>query len=403
MRTTLLLALLMLGGAMFIGGAARADDKKPAPSKDPNAPYPPEWRKRVTKAVDDGVEHLLSKQAADGSWLPVKEQVEWRLGYTALVTLACLKGGITGRDMQIRKAFKWMRTRKLNKTYEVGVLLMALHALYSPTDERKIVEVDKYGNRKIKDPCLTDMTPDHRKWMKEGVQFLIKHQVGGHWRYPEDGLDTSNTQYALLGLWAASRCGLKIPAKVWMDSLNWLMGTQERTGRSVRLLINEVRGDYRVAWTEKARARGFRYTPDKPVTGAMTTAGMAGMAICQDELWSSRKFKPEMRKASRRAIRDSLAWMQDNFDVARNPGEPGGGWHFYYLYGMERAGILARARFMGKHDWYKEGADFLMQKQRSDGSWRNEGDQLADTAFAVLFLKRSTSRTRNPVITHTAK
>lgn len=121
--------------------------EEPKTTKDPNEAYPPEFRKRVTKAVDAGVEYLMKHQAADGSWLPPKEQLDWRLGYTALMTLACLKGGITGRDLQIRKAFKWIRTRKLNKTFEVGVVLMALHALYSPTDEHETVEVDKYGNR----------------------------------------------------------------------------------------------------------------------------------------------------------------------------------------------------------------------------------------------------------------
>jgi hypothetical protein len=66
---------------------------------------------------------------------------------------------------------------------------------------------------------------------------------------------------------------------------------------------------------------------------------------------------------------------------------------------MERAGILARCRFMGDRDWYLEGAEWLLKQQRSDGSWRQEEDPQLDTAFAVLFLKRSTSRTRNPVIT----
>jgi hypothetical protein len=396
------LPLLLLAALLAFAGEARAADEE-KPRQEPNEGYDPAFRARVNKAVDKGVEYVLAHQAADGSWLPPKEQLDWRLGYTALMTLACLKGGIKGRDPQIRKAFAWMRTRKLNKTYEVGILLMALHALYSPTDERTLVEVDKYGNRKIKDPCLSDMPPKDRDWMKKGVAFLLKHQVGGHWRYPENGTDLSNTQYALLGLWAASRCGLKIPSKVWMDSLNWLTGYQERSGRAVRLLVNEVRGKYRVAWTEKARARGFRYVPEHPVTGSMTTAGMACVAICQDELWTSRRFTPEMRRVSRRSIRDALAWMQDNFDVTRNPGEPTGGWHFYYLYGMERAGILARARFMGKHDWYKVGADFLLEQQRSDGSWAAGGDPQVDSAFAILFLKRSTSRTRNPVITPSAK
>ena len=408
-RVTLLFAILLcLAGLLGASqpAAAKGAGKKDEPFRIRNEDYPEAFRKRVNASVDRGVEYLLQKQVADGSWPANKNLLDHRLGHTALMTLACLKGGITKRDVQIRKAVDWMRTQKITKVYDAGVLLMAIHALYSPTDAKSIVEVDKYGQRKIKDPCLTDMIPKDRALMKKAVDFLLKHQEGGHWRYPEKGVDLSNTQYALLGLWAASRCGFKIPSKVWMDALNWLLKSQERTGRSVKLLINEVRGEYRVAWTENARARGFRYIPGgspvegkKPVTGSMTTAGMASVAICQDELWSSRRFTPAMRKVSRRSIRDALAWMQDNFDVTRNPGEPGGGWLYYYLYGMERAGILARARFMGKHDWYKAGADWLLAEQRSDGSWRGDGDPQIDSAFAILFLKRSTTRARNPAIT----
>ncbi|MDJ0523052.1 MAG: prenyltransferase/squalene oxidase repeat-containing protein [Planctomycetota bacterium] len=410
-----LLAVLALGGG---AADAKGGAKELKPLKIKNDLYPEAFRKRVNAAVDEGVEYLMKRQAIDGSWPANKALKEqgFHLGHTALMTLACLKGGLTKRDPGIRKAVDWMRTQKIDKTYSAGVVLMAIHALYNPSDERSIVKVDKYGQRKIEDPCLTDMIPKDRALMKKALSFLLKNQHGGNWRYPgshshgdtytEGGFDLSNTQYALLGLWAASRCGFKIPSKVWMDSLDWLLKAQERTGRSVKLLVNEVRGDYRVAWTEKAKARGFRYIPGgspteglKPVTGSMTTAGMACVAICQDELWGSRRFDPKMRKLSRRSIRDALAWMQDNFDVTRNPGEPGGGWHFYYLYGMERAGILARCRFMGKHDWYKSGADWLLAKQRSNGSWSASTDEQLDTAFAILFLKRSTTRARNPAIT----
>ena len=54
---------------------------------------------------------------------------------------------------------------------------------------------------------------------------------------------------------------------------------------------------------------------------------------------------------------------------------------------------------MGKHDWYQEGAEFLLSAQRSDGGWYQQDDVQIDTAFAILFLKRSSSRTRNPAIT----
>jgi hypothetical protein len=163
--------------------------------------------------------------------------------------------------------------------------------------------------------------------------------------------------------------------------------------------VNDVQGGYRVAWTEDARARGFRYRPEDPVTGSMTTAGLAGLAICQDELWSSRRFTPEARARSRRAIRDALAWLQDNFDVTKNPGQPANAWHHYYLYGLERAGILSRSRFVGKFDWYLEGAQFLLASQRGNGSWAGDQAGTIDTSFAILFLRRSTTRPYNPAIT----
>lgn len=396
----LLAAIALLAALLLIAPTAAWSKDRPKPKqvKEKNDPYPPAFRKRIDDAVDNGVECLIGKQRSDGSWPAEGELRKHQLGVTALCTLACLKGGVKASDPQIRNAFANMRAQPLRKTYDVGVLLMAIHAKYSPLEALEDVETDKYGQRIIKDPCQSKMTKEDRAWVQKAVKFLLDNQKGGHWRYPEDGVDLSNTQYALLGLWSASRCGFKIPPKVWMDSMNWLLSVQERTGPQVKLMINEVRGDYRVAWTENARARGFRYRPENPISAAMTTAGMAGVAICQDELWSSRKFTPPMRQRTRRSIRDAMAWIQDNFDVSKNPGEPTGGWHYYYLYGLERAGILARMRFMGKWDWYKEGAEYLLSKQSGAGCWTRE-HTLLDTAFAILFLKRSTRRTRNPVIT----
>ena len=45
------------------------------------------------------------------------------------------------------------------------------------------------------------------------------------------------------------------------------------------------------------------------------------------------------------------------FDV--NPGASGmprHKWHYYYLYGLERLGHIARVRFVGDEDWYLQGA-----------------------------------------------
>jgi len=68
-------------------------------------------------------------------------------------------------------------------------------------------------------------------------------------------------------------------------------------------------------------------------------------------------------------------------------------WHYYYLYGLERAGVLSLCLRFGKHDWYEEGANFLLRAQRADGSWSSDGmvSALSNTCFAILFLKKATT------------
>jgi hypothetical protein len=383
-----------------------AEPAKPAPAplpREKDDPYPPAFRQRVNKAVEDGVAALFAAQRPDGSWVtPDKETQGYPLGVTALMTLACLMGGTPGDDPRIEKAFGYLRTLPLEKTYSVSVLLMALHAKYAGAEDMFAQDgTDAYGNPVNKDPCLSKMNPVDKEWMERAVEYLLKHQRNGNWRYPEQGTDLSNTQYALLGLWAASRCGAKIPQEAWFAALEWLLASQERTGPEATLRLTEARGDYRIVVTERARARGFKYIPGRPdyvPTGAMTSAGLAGLVICQDELWASRRFTAEQRNRTRKGVRDAMAWLQENFDVTRNPGQVGGGWHLYYLYGLERAGILARTRFIGTKDWYLEGATWLLGRQESDGTWRVE-HKLLDTAFAVLFLKRSAMKARQRAIT----
>ena len=71
----------------------------------------------------------------------------------------------------------------------------------------------------------------------------------------------------------------------------------------------------------------------------------------------------------------------------------------YYLYGVERTGRMTARRFIGKHDWYREGADMLVRNQDHLSSfWRGTGNAennpLIGTSFALLFM----SKGRRPVL-----
>lgn len=66
---------------------------------------------------------------------------------------------------------------------------------------------------------------------------------------------------------------------------------------------------------------------------------------------------------------------------------------FYYLYSLEKACDLAGWEKLGDHDWYKDGAEYLMKIQENNGSWVDPKlDDLTATPFAVLFLKRASQR-----------
>jgi hypothetical protein len=149
-------------------------------------------------------------------------------------------------------------------------------------------------------------------------------------------------------------------------------------------------------------ARGWGYQPGREATGSMTTAGVSSLAICRSHLLGKAVFKGDLSAKTERALNDGLAWLNVNFSVKGNP--PGGGWHYYYLYGLERAGVLADTRFLGDHDWYREGAEYLLRNQNRAGYWprlgrrgrRGGADTLSDTCFALLFLRRATVPVRVP-------
>ncbi|MBV8881254.1 MAG: hypothetical protein JO332_14910, partial [Planctomycetaceae bacterium] len=67
----------------------------------------------------------------------------------------------------------------------------------------------------------------------------------------------------------------------------------------------------------------------------------------------------------------------------------------YYLYALERAGMLLDVPTIAKHDWYAEGAAAILDAQKADGSWfggANRCKPTWDTCFAILFLKKATQR-----------
>jgi len=89
----------------------------------------------------------------------------------------------------------------------------------------------------------------------------------------------------------------------------------------------------------------------------------------------------------------AFKWLAKYFTVQTNPGK-GNNTRLYYLYGLERAARLAGRRFVGPHDWYRDGAKHLLRIQNpNNGYWvtpngHGEDNKLVATSFALLFLSK---------------
>lgn len=393
---------------LALGRAPEARAEPPGPPPPRGAlkveRYPASWRLKVAEAIERGAEALKLLQADAGHWgNPADPQA---LGHTALPLLTLLKAGVPAEDDAVVRALRVVDALPIAQTYGAGCYLMALNARYHPGLDGLDTDVGEARAPRVEPERVRALlSPTHLRRMQEAVAFLAAAQTSdGLWSYgrQEGGgraYDLSNNQYALLGLRAAEDCGVTVPAEVWTLALKGLLAKQDARGPKVELVNHEVKDGYAYQRREAALARPFRYQggmkdgplgkatePTQPATGSMTTSGLAGLVICREGLWKTRRFTGRDRKAVEDALRDGLAWMQERFDVADNPGAPGQN-HLYYLYGLERLGMLVERRWLGTHDWYREGADLLLSLQRENGSW---GDHV-ETSFAVLFLKRATS------------
>lgn len=384
-------------------------------------------QKDIDEAVAKGVKYLKSRQELDGTWAG-KHGKSYPMGTTALAALTLLKCDVSPRDPILVTAFAKLEKMAPTRTYSVAIYIMALEARYTPP--KKVLE--KYEKKYSRSTIMRisfqrQASPKDKRKLNQLVNWILRTQEkGGGWRYPGGGEDTSNSQYCMLALAAAERMGSQIPEKVYWKALEYFLKGQEKDGPQVdpfpvpgaeepiaKILrkrlekkLNKVQSYTRTAERKKLaygksgehliyKSRGWSYVAggkgwEDKSTGSMTTAGLAGMIICKARLEQSRDRR--VRTAIfeiNRSIRDGCAWLAKNFSVSANP--KSGSWHYYYLYGLERAGVLSAVDEFGKHDWYEEGVSLLLKQQKDDGSFGNgQLGYIVDTCFALLFLKRAT-------------
>src|SRR5262249_41684668 len=144
----------------------------------------------VERAIRDGIRFLKSLQRDDGSWADV--ETDARTGVTSLVTLALLTAGERPAAPGGRRAPAHLRgfgPNDLHSTYAISLQTQVFAAAEPERDQLKIAaNVGWLEQAQIKpgDPLY---------WPGSWTYSESKHARPG---------DNSNTQYALLGLFAAS-------------------------------------------------------------------------------------------------------------------------------------------------------------------------------------------------------
>ncbi len=370
------------------------------------------FQKEIDKAIKNGAKWLVTQQKLSGSIGGVAHSGEthYEIGVSALSGLALLHAGVKPGEDSVDNILAYCKKKDelrggsgTRTTYDTGVLLMFVTEYYRPKDKKKKPRKGHTTTAEaVKNPCA--LPKDVRAWVRDMAKWLAgQQQAAGAWGYPQNRWDYSNTQYALLGLRAAKDCGIPIDPKVWFKALNHALSFQAEDGPKVmRTIRASGKGQKDYVFDAGDRARGWGYMEAaKNPTGSMTTAGIAILAICHDALLKPRRFRDytdQLKNKTTQSVQDGFAWLDHWFTVTKNPGESAPNWHYYYLYGLERASVFGGRDLIGDHDWYLTGARYLVDAQKKDGRWRTgalggddyEASDVVDTAWAILFLARAT-------------
>ncbi len=384
---------------------------------------------QVKKSINRGVQYLRQSQQKDGSWKTAFILLDFRGGETALAVLALLNSGVPVNDPVVKDGLTFLRGLESDRTYVRALQTMAL-AEAGQSDDAELIK-------------------NHVDWLLSARVYDDKDRLLG-WTYKRNTpgkSDNSNSQFAMLGLWAG---------RTYLSEL-----THEKLkGRLGDDVWKQIRDFYlRTQLKEGADKGSWNYSPHLSPYGfggsiTMTPAGICGLLISGMELNAGREtLRPDGTAINcgvyndTNAIQDALQWLggppedrlrlggletftvedlqalaaeegidlkgvvrrDDIIQLIRASGKHDPSLEFstrtlYNLYGIERLGRLTGLRFIGKHDWYREGCEFLVREQRPDGSWSPPGRTwpTINTSFALLFLSKGRTPVLISKLVHTA-
>jgi hypothetical protein len=334
--------------------------------------------RQVRAAIVRSIDYMRGLQDSNGRWPDYAQEG----GVTALVTYALLAAGVAPDDQAMATALESIRLTADENTYVVALKAMTLAAA-DPKKYRKSIQdcVDRlvmfqtasggwgYGRSVAAQP-----NPNVDRGLLSAKEEAERRRVS-------ERPDASNTQFAVLGLAEAERAGAKAPLETWRKADRFLRTTQRPDGGWGYVVTGQDKAPAKPSAKGREAAAGKEAEPEESY-GSLTAASVAGLAICHDRLAGA--DATEAASARLAAIDKGLEWIAKNYTLGENPGR-GLAWYYFWLYGLERAGVATGRRMFGNHDWFREGTDLLVNGQQADGSWTN---RLYQDALCLLFLAK---------------
>jgi hypothetical protein len=449
---TRLLPWLLIGGGVLAAGAAvvvvlllRGGDKPQGDDALASAPPPKRIdprQQKINDAIAKGVDYLTEQILSGNKVYYVTDRGGGsKVGVMALAGLTlleCTEGA--GRGSKAREALDHAVATvrregpQLRFTYSLALCILFLDRLYeaegkkaNPADRTLIqhlaTQMIASQNRSGGWDYYCDPIPEGRH--KQILDDLNAGRAVAKREHEKD--DNSINQFCTLALWAARKHGIKTDAILQAIDDRYRK-TQNDDG----------------SWGYRARDKGF-------LRDATTCAGLIGLAVGQGVKKDQEQAKKGDKKAPPQdvtqtdpAIKKALAYItvsaptpalsrtpkrltdrerkvrhkhtQDMMelykewqeaDAERQPqlmvqlqklddarqlkgtyiGADSWG-DLYFLWSVERVGVVFDLKTINGKDWYNWGADIIMQFQRPDGSWNDRFPGICDTCFALLFLKR---------------
>jgi hypothetical protein len=411
-----------------------------APATADPLPVPPDLQQRINTAIDNGVAFLKASQNPFGTWTLDKNNHP--LGYAALAGLTLLECGVPADDPSVQGAAKFVRanTAGADKTYELALSILFLDKLGNAKDRphievlalRLIAGQSPTGGWSYNCPVLN--AGQHKGLMtalrsrkinpaKVGIDVrslpvltdpskLTPIDPPDKRSTPIYGTtDNSNTQFAILAIWAARRHGIPVD-------------------RTLKLIVRRFETGQN---PDGSWPYDYRFGGGLPDGGPMNCVGLLGLAIGNglakdtapgaptgpvDALAAAAVGFPApgpvpvgmlvgvdgvnkevtVREAVKKGEQDKRI-LGGFVALDKYVGQPTGRMkdlplvNLYFLWSIERVAVLYNLPRLGQKDWYCWGAEILVANQKPAGNWEKGGYHGStppiDTCLALLFLRRA--------------